>query len=126
MAAGDRRVPVSGRGTLLRDVAPSPDLPTLPVRALPGGSRVTDPETLAIVDVLAAAPYQLLVHVSGAVDDASHGVIVELRSGPKLYFGGSSELAAKWAAAAAVLADPGSAGAAYIDLTDPYRPAAGA
>ena len=32
---------------------------------------------------------------------------------------------AKWVAATAVLAAPGSAGAAYIDVTDPERPAAG-
>jgi hypothetical protein len=32
---------------------------------------------------------------------------------------------AKWAAATAVLAEPTSAGASYIDVTDPSRPAAG-
>jgi hypothetical protein len=51
---------------------------------------------------------------------------VQLRSGPSVYFGDSADLDAKWLAATEVLADPGSAGASYIDVTDPSRPAAGA
>ena len=43
-----------------------------------------------------------------------------------MYFGDAPSARAKWLAAAAVLADPGSAGASYIDVTDPVRPAAGA
>jgi cell division protein FtsQ len=126
VTAGPRRVAVAGDGTLLRDVAPPRSVPAVSLRALPGGSRLTDPRELAIVAVLAAAPYQLLEHVDGATDNASHGVVVQLRSGPNVYFGDSSRLGAKWTAATAVLADSGSAGAGYIDVTDPYRPAAGA
>ena len=37
----------------------------------------------------------------------------------------TSGLAAKWRALIAVLADPGSGGATYIDVSDPQRPAAG-
>jgi hypothetical protein len=55
-----------------------------------------------------------------------HGPVVQLRNGPSIYFGDSTRLDAKWAAAAQVLADSRSAGAAYIDVTDPERPAAGA
>jgi cell division protein FtsQ len=50
---------------------------------------------------------------------------VALRAGPALYFGGAHQLAAKWQSAVAVLANPSSAGAAYIDVSDPSRPAAG-
>jgi hypothetical protein len=39
--------------------------------------------------------------------------------------GDTRRLAAKWRAVVAVLADPGSVGASYIDVTDPGRPAAG-
>ena len=48
-----------------------------------------------------------------------------LRSGPELYFGASDRLTAKWDSAVAVLANASSAGAAYIDVSDPSRPAAG-
>lgn len=126
IADGSRRVTVAGDGTLLRDVRSSIGLPTLSARALPGGSKVTDTNMLAVIAVLAAAPYQLLAHVGGASDTATHGVVIQLRSGPSLYFGDSSELPDKWTAATDVLADSGSAGASYIDVTDPYRPAAGA
>ena len=48
-----------------------------------------------------------------------------LRDGPQLYFGDAGRLTAKWDSAVAVLANSSSAGAAYIDVTDPSRPAAG-
>jgi cell division protein FtsQ len=53
------------------------------------------------------------------------GWTLPLRDGPTLYFGGSERLAAKWAAAAIVLANRTSAGATYLDLRLPERPAAG-
>ena len=48
-----------------------------------------------------------------------------VRNGAKLYFGSENDLAAKWASAAAVLADSGSDGADYIDITVASRPVAG-
>jgi hypothetical protein len=74
---------------------------------------------------VAAAPYQLLAKLSQVTTGASHGLVAQLRSGPSIYFGAASQLDAKWAAAAAVLADPGSDGAVYIDVTNPGRPAPG-
>jgi cell division protein FtsQ len=124
--AGRERMTVAGDGTLLRDVAPSPALPVISVPALPGGSKLTDPSALQAVDVLAAAPYQLLGHVEAVTTSGTHGVVVRLRSGPSLYFGDRDLLTAKWIAAAGVLADSGSRGASYIDVSDPERPAAGA
>jgi hypothetical protein len=53
-----------------------------------------------------------------------HGLTADLRRGPALYFGDTARLRAKWAAAAAVLADPGARGARYVDLHLPERPAA--
>jgi cell division protein FtsQ len=125
LAAPGQRVKVGADGRLLRDAPSSGSLPVVPVGALPAGSRVTDPRTLAILGVLAAAPYQLLSHAQTASDNAAHGVVVQLRNGPNLYFGAPGLDGAKWIAASDVLADPGSAGAGYIDLTDPRRPAAG-
>ena len=45
---------------------------------------------------------------------------------PQVYLGDPTDLTQKWSAAVAVLSDSGSAGAAYIDVSDPRRPAAGA
>ena len=54
------------------------------------------------------------------------GLVARLHDGPAVYLGDDQELRAKWASAVSVLGDPGSVGAAYIDVTDPRRPAAGA
>jgi len=53
------------------------------------------------------------------------GVVASLDRGPKLIFGDGSRVAVKWAAAVRVLADPDAAGAAYVDVRIPERPAAG-
>ncbi len=126
LASDAHRIVVAGDGTLLRDISPPSSLPTISVPVLPGGSKLTDPRALAAVAVLAAAPYQLLSHVQQVTANATHGVVVQLRNGPSMYFGDPSLLSAKWLAATGVLGDPGSNGASYIDVSDPYRPAAGA
>jgi hypothetical protein len=77
------------------------------------------------VALLAAAPYQLLQRVSQIAKTDPHGLTVQLRNGPTIYFGDATQAVAKWIAASEVMADPGSAGAAYVDVTDPHRPAAG-
>jgi cell division protein FtsQ len=125
LTAGSRRLVVAGDGTVLRDVRSSSSLPEVSVRALPRGSRLEDRAALAAVSVLGAAPYQLLSHVGSVTKDPAHGLVVELRHGPNLYFGDPTLLSLKWTAATGVLADSGSAGASYIDVIDPERPAAG-
>jgi cell division protein FtsQ len=121
-----RTVAVAGDGTLLHDAGPTGALPLIPLRVSPGGPSIRDPSDRRLVAVLAAAPYQLLAHVSKVTMIGSHGLVAELRNGPAIYFGDAARLYAKWQAAAAVLADSGSVGAQYIDVTDPQRPAAGA
>ena len=69
---------------------------------------------------------QMLARVNQVATVAQHGLVVQLRDGPSIYFGAPDRLAAKWLSATAVLADPGSAGALYIDVTVPDHPAAGA
>lgn len=118
-------VAVSADGTLLHGTSLPGSLPTISLPVSPGGTRVSG-STLQLVRLLAAAPYQLLPKVSQASDSGAQGLEAQLRNGPKLYFGNDDDLGAKWAAAAAVLADSGSAGADYIDVTVPSRPAAGA
>jgi cell division protein FtsQ len=53
------------------------------------------------------------------------GLTAPLSNGPVLYFGGPERLRAKWTAVARVLADKSSAGATYLDVRLPERPAAG-
>jgi cell division protein FtsQ len=124
ISAGGVRIAVSADGTLLRGTTVSGSLPTISLPVSPGGSRVGG-ATLQIVRLFAAAPYQLLPRVTEASDSGPQGLVAQLRNGPKLVFGSDADLAAKWAAAMAVLADAGSAGADYIDVTEPSRPAAG-
>ncbi len=53
------------------------------------------------------------------------GLTVTLRGDLLAYFGDATRPHAKWLSLARVLADPSSAGAAYIDVRLPERPAAG-
>ncbi len=122
--AGGQAVAVTGDGVLLHDVA-ARSLPEVPVRLLPGGAQVTDRPTLDALALLSATPARLLPRIAQVTEGSAHGLVAQLRSGPSIYFGDGTEFDAKWAAATEVLADPASAGAVYIDVTDPSRPVAG-
>ena len=76
-----------------------------------------------VLTVLAAAPAPLRERVLGVT--APHGLLtVYLHRGPRLIFGNDALPHAKWDATAAVLGDPSSAGASYLDVQIPSRPAA--
>jgi len=119
-----RQVAVGSDGALLHDVSGA-TLPLIPLGVPPGGPRLTEPSALQAVSLLGAAPYQMLPRVSQVTMVPGHGLVAQLRGGPSIYFGDGSRLHAKWLAATEVLADPGSVGASYIDVSDPMRPAAG-
>jgi cell division protein FtsQ len=123
VVAGTQRVPVAADGTLMRTTS-SADLPEISAKALPGGSHASDPGVRHAVAVLSAAPPALRARVQ-RVYVGERGWTLPLRNGPVLYLGGSERLAAKWAAIVAVLADPTSTGATYLDVRLPERPAAG-
>jgi cell division protein FtsQ len=125
ISAPGLQVAVASDGTLLRGASVPGSLPTIPLSVSPAGTRASG-ATLQVIRLLAAAPYQLLAKVTQASDGGPHGLEAQLRNGPKVYFGTDGDLSAKWAAAAAVLADSGSAGADYIDVTVAARPTAGA
>ena len=125
LVAGGHAIAVSGDGTVLHDI-PTGSLPSVPVALLPGGSQITDRNALDALALLADAPPRLTGRIEQVTRVAPHGLVVQLRSGPALYFGDDTDLDAKWSAATEVLADSSSAGATYIDVTDPSRPAAGA
>jgi cell division protein FtsQ len=122
--AGGERTPVAGDGRLLRGAATA-GLPIVPLKVPPAGERVVDRTAMHAVAALAAAPAVLRDRVIHASTTPEGGLTMALRDGPELRFGGADRLSAKWAAAAAVLADKDSAGAPYLDLRYPERPAAG-
>jgi cell division protein FtsQ len=124
VVSAGRRIAVAGDGTLLHDVVLSPSLPTISLSVPPGGSHLTG-YALSEAGLLAAAPYRMLSRVAAVSDGAAHGLVAQLRNGPSVYFGDPTRLEAKWASATLVLADAGSNGAVYIDVTDPDRPVAG-
>ena len=70
------------------------------------------------VRVLGAAPAALRPYVEGSYYGES-GVDVNLTSGIELRFGDSTQVARKWRAAAAVLADPSVTALDYVDLHAP-------
>lgn len=116
-------VAVTDDGILLRGV-PTGSLPEISARVPPGGARVGDRKTAAKVAVLAQAPARLRERVI-RVGLGRYGLQARLRNGPLLRFGDGQRLRAKWIAAQRVLRDPAAAGATYIDLRIPSRPAAG-
>jgi cell division protein FtsQ len=119
-----RRIPVAADGRLLPAVS-SAGLASIPVSAPPGGERVTGAAAGNAVALLAAAPAWLRARVTEVSTTAANGLVATLHDGPQIYFGDPRDLHAKWTAAETVLADAGSQGAVYIDVTVPERPAAG-
>lgn len=120
---GQRRIAVAGDGTVLTGTS-TEGLPRVKVSAPPGGPRVRGDAPSTLVALLAAAPGPLRARAERAFLGPD-GLTVVMREGPRLRFGRGDRLAAKWAAAARVLADEGAKGASYIDLRLPERPAAG-
>jgi len=123
LVAGGRQLAVGADGTLLPG-EPTAQLPAVTTAALPAGERLAGGAARTAVGVLAAAPAPLRARASLA-RRAERGWAVALRDGPVVHLGGAEGLAAKWASAAAVLGDPSSRGAAYVDVRMPERPVAG-
>jgi cell division protein FtsQ len=121
--SGGGKVAASGDGRVLRGMKAS-GLPTLRVRTVPAGERVTDRRTLGALGVAGVAPAELRRRIE-RLWSGSRGLTLDLRNGPDLVFGSGSDAARKWTAAVRVLADPSAAGATYLDLRVPERVAAG-
>ena len=123
ISAGSQRLAIAADGTLLRDT-PTRGLPVIAIPASPGGDRLTDRAALRAAALLAYAPEPLRSRIR-RVYLGQRGLTVPLQNGPVLYFGGADRLRAKWTAATVVLADRSAAGATYVDVRLPERPAAG-
>jgi hypothetical protein len=125
LLAGGTRTAVAADGVVLGPALLSSSLPTLAAPSAPAaGQRLGSAAALAGLTVLGAAPRALLVRAE-RVFSGPRGLTVAMRNGLLVYFGDGSLPHAKWLALAAVLADPSSPGASYVDVRLPSRPAAG-
>jgi cell division protein FtsQ len=118
-------LPVAGDGTILRGLPVEGRLPTIPAKGNMHGDRLSDPEALHAARVAGGAPAALRPRLDQVEMRSQDGIVVELREGPELIFGDATRVHEKWVAATRVLADPEAAGATYIDVRLPGRPAAG-
>jgi cell division protein FtsQ len=125
VAVGGRELAVASDGTLLLGLRAEGRLPAIEAEGVSQGDRITGRAALAAVRVAATAPAPLRRRVALVETRKREGLVAELRDGPELIFGDLSRLRAKWVAAARVLADRAAAGATYVDLRLPGRPAAG-
>ena len=125
IGSGADAIAVSPNGRILAWL-PLPEglqLPALPLSAPPENGGLAGP-VLQQAKVLGVAPATLRPYIESSYYGES-GIDVELRSGIELRFGDASQAAAKWKAAAAVLADPTITSLDYVNLHDPRRPAVG-
>jgi cell division protein FtsQ len=124
--SGGGTVAVAADGTVLPGLAVTDDteLPRVEVDQIPSSGRL-EGEALDQALVVGAAPEPLGPLIEGVSQDEQYGVVVELRGGIPVRFGSSDGARAKWAAAAAVLADPNLTMLSYLDVRAPGRPAVG-
>ncbi len=125
LSEGGVRTAVAADGVVLGTGLLSPSLAAIaaPGQA-PRGGRVQNATVRGELAVLGATPPVLLGWVE-KVFEGKEGLTAEMHGGLQLYFGDATRPHAKWMAAARVLADPASAGAAYVDVRAPERPASG-
>jgi cell division protein FtsQ len=125
LVAGGTRTAVAANGIVLGPALLSSALPTVTSSTSPAsGARVTDPSLRSALTVLGAAPAPFARVIARAFEGPS-GLTVAMRNGLLAYFGDASRPHAKWISLARVLSDQSSAGASYVDLRLPERPAAG-
>jgi cell division protein FtsQ len=116
---------VAADGVVLGPQLLSGSLPSVSGYSIPAPGKVVRGASLrAALTVLGAAPAPLAKHVE-RVFVGPKGLTVAMRNGLLVYFGDASRPNAKWLSLARVLADSSSAGAAYVDVRLPGRPAAG-
>ncbi len=123
--AGGESLPVAGDGTVLPGVDVSDlKIPSIGVDELPAQGRLSG-DALQIARVMGPAPKPLLELVEEISVGGQEGVQVTLQGGVPVWFGGSDDAAAKWDAAAAILADPQIDTLTYVDVRVAARPSIG-
>jgi cell division protein FtsQ len=124
LSAGERTA-VAADGTVLGPDLLSSSLPIVDGSVVPSsGGRLREGQALSAVTVLGAAPATLARFVVRAFT-GPEGLTLAMRNGLLVYFGNSLRPHAKWLSLARVLVSPSAAGATYIDVRLPERPAAG-
>ena len=125
LTVGGVKTAVAANGVVLGPGRVSSALPTLSGAVqLSPGQHVREPALRDDLTVLGAAPAALAKDVQRAYG-GSKGLTLVMHSGLVVYFGDATLPHAKWLSLARVLAAPSSAGASYIDVRLPERPAAG-
>lgn len=125
LVSAGQRTAVAADGTVLGPALSSSSLPDVSGSVEPApGARLSEPAALAAVTVLGAAPAPIARFMT-RVYEGPEGLTVAMRSGLLVYFGDDTRPHAKWLSLARVLVSPSSAGALYIDVRLPERPAAG-
>jgi len=127
LVAGGVRTAAAGDGVVLGPGLASATLPTIALSgAAPArGGHVSDGTVRAELSVLGATPTALIGWIGRVFTEGREGLTVVMRNGLTVYFGDAERPHAKWISALRVLADPRSAGARYVDVRAPERPAAG-
>jgi cell division protein FtsQ len=129
LTIGGQRTAVAADGVVLGPGLITGSLPALSDSqglAPAVGGRVEGQTLLAELVILGAEPRQLMRFDARVFSSPKgEGLTVAMRNGLLVYFGDATRPHAKWLSLARVLADPGSAGATYIDVRVPERPAAG-
>ena len=125
LSAGQRTA-VAADGVVLGPALLMGSLPTINGSIEPSpGAHLHESAELSAVAVLGAAPPALARFVARVYDNGSEGLTVAMRNGLLVYFGDATRPHAKWLSLARVLVSPSAAGALYVDVRLPERPAAG-
>lgn len=120
-----QRTAVAADGTVLGPSFLSSSLPTINSSIEPpAGTHVSGAATLGALALLGATPTPIARFVT-RVYNGPEGLTVAMRSGLLVYFGDATRPHAKWMSLVRVLTSPSAAGALYIDVRLPERPAAG-
>ena len=125
LLVGGTKTAISADGTVLGTALLTGSLPTVADDVAPvPGSKVANVLVLAALQVLGAAP-RAFDRVAEKAYFGPRGLTIQMQNGLLVYFGDARRPHAKWLSLASVLADKSSAGATYVDVRLPGRPAAG-
>lgn len=125
LVSGEKRIPVAGDGSVLAGLPTEGPLPEIATGAAIPEAQLEPGFAMDAARVAGGAPGALVSRLTEVEREGERGLVVGVEDGPDLIFGSPDRLAAKWAAAVRVLADADAAGAEYLDLRLPERPAAG-
>jgi cell division protein FtsQ len=125
LTVGATHTAVAADGVILGPALLSPSLPAVAESGQSAtAKRVDSAATLGALSALGAAPAPLAKLIERAYTGPK-GLTIAMKGGLLAYFGDGTRPHAKWTSLARVLVEPSSAGATYVDVRLPERPAAG-